>query len=150
MPRAYNTRINDVLLVALARVIDRWSGQRACSIDLEGHGREGRRRLHVRCIRGAVGDRHHRAEAVLARLAPECVDEAFDAAGADHRGFSFKKKIIKILNDQKHTAVDMGSFDSVKPGISTQWLAFAFDPACLSIEQLNKQHIRNLPVQKQR
>ena len=32
--------------------------------------------------------------------------------GADHRGFVFKKRIKKILNDQGHTIVDMGSYDS--------------------------------------
>jgi len=34
--------------------------------------------------------------------------------GADHRGFSFKKKIKKILSDQGHTVVDVGSHDSAK------------------------------------
>jgi non-ribosomal peptide synthase protein (TIGR01720 family) len=37
---AYNTRINDMLLTALARAIDRWTGRTDCLIDLEGHGRE--------------------------------------------------------------------------------------------------------------
>ncbi|MEJ2140344.1 MAG: amino acid adenylation domain-containing protein, partial [Gammaproteobacteria bacterium] len=37
---AYNTRINDVLLTALARAIGEWTGQVDCLIDLEGHGRE--------------------------------------------------------------------------------------------------------------
>lgn len=32
--------------------------------------------------------------------------------GADHRGYGFKKKIIKVLNDQKHEVIDVGSFDS--------------------------------------
>ena len=32
--------------------------------------------------------------------------------GADHRGYDFKKKIIKILNDQKHDVVDMGAYES--------------------------------------
>lgn len=32
--------------------------------------------------------------------------------GADHRGVDFKKKIIKILNDQKHTVVDLGAYES--------------------------------------
>jgi len=32
--------------------------------------------------------------------------------GADHRGFTFKKRIEKILNDLGHTIVDMGSYDS--------------------------------------
>ncbi len=32
--------------------------------------------------------------------------------GADHRGVDFKKKIIKILNDQKHTVVDLGAYGS--------------------------------------
>ena len=32
--------------------------------------------------------------------------------GADHRGVDFKKKIIKILNDQKHNIIDVGAFES--------------------------------------
>jgi len=32
--------------------------------------------------------------------------------GADHRGFNFKKRIEKILNDQGYDVFDMGSFDS--------------------------------------
>jgi len=32
--------------------------------------------------------------------------------GADHRGYDFKKKIIKILNDQKHNVVDVGTHES--------------------------------------
>ncbi|WP_051091809.1 non-ribosomal peptide synthetase, partial [Methylosarcina fibrata] len=40
-PAAYRTRIDELLLAALARVLCRWSGQGAVSIDLEGHGREG-------------------------------------------------------------------------------------------------------------
>ncbi|HEX6064696.1 MAG TPA: condensation domain-containing protein, partial [Longimicrobiales bacterium] len=39
-PRAYRTRINDVLLTALAIALRRWSGGDAFRIDLEGHGRE--------------------------------------------------------------------------------------------------------------
>ncbi|AUI58295.1 non-ribosomal peptide synthetase [Amycolatopsis sp. BJA-103] len=39
-PGAYRTRINDVLLTALARALTRWTGQRAVAVDLEGHGRE--------------------------------------------------------------------------------------------------------------
>ena len=40
-PAAYRTRINDLLLTALARVICRWTGQPSMLIRLEGHGREG-------------------------------------------------------------------------------------------------------------
>ncbi|MGI9289739.1 MAG: condensation domain-containing protein, partial [Gammaproteobacteria bacterium] len=37
---AYQTRINDVLLTALARALRRWTGNTRFLIDLEGHGRE--------------------------------------------------------------------------------------------------------------
>jgi non-ribosomal peptide synthase protein (TIGR01720 family) len=39
-PTAYRTRINDVLLAALAWALSRYTGQNRVSIDLEGHGRE--------------------------------------------------------------------------------------------------------------
>ncbi|GAA1024555.1 MULTISPECIES: non-ribosomal peptide synthetase [Amycolatopsis] len=39
-PGAYRTRINDVLLTALAWTLTRWSGESAVAVDLEGHGRE--------------------------------------------------------------------------------------------------------------
>jgi aryl carrier-like protein len=39
-PTAYRTRINEVLLSALAWALSRWTGERQVSIDLEGHGRE--------------------------------------------------------------------------------------------------------------
>jgi len=32
--------------------------------------------------------------------------------GADHRGYDFKKKIIKVLNGQGYDVVDMGSYES--------------------------------------
>jgi len=40
VPQAYNTRINDVLLTALARTIAGWTASPAVHLDLEGHGRE--------------------------------------------------------------------------------------------------------------
>jgi amino acid adenylation domain-containing protein/non-ribosomal peptide synthase protein (TIGR01720 family) len=40
VPPVYHTRINDVLLTALAEVLADWSGKRQVLIDLEGHGRE--------------------------------------------------------------------------------------------------------------
>jgi non-ribosomal peptide synthase protein (TIGR01720 family) len=40
VPAAYNTHINDVLLTALARAWERWSGSRVLFANLEGHGRE--------------------------------------------------------------------------------------------------------------
>ncbi len=40
VPEAYQTQINDVLLTALARAFEAWTGSRACVVDLEGHGRE--------------------------------------------------------------------------------------------------------------
>ncbi|BDH12172.1 non-ribosomal peptide synthase/polyketide synthase [Streptomyces hygroscopicus] len=39
-PTAYRTRINDVLLAALALSLARWTGHDRVCIDLEGHGRE--------------------------------------------------------------------------------------------------------------
>ncbi|HEX8932800.1 MAG TPA: condensation domain-containing protein, partial [Pseudonocardiaceae bacterium] len=39
-PAAYRTRINDVLLSALAWTLSQWTGQSRVSIDLVGHGRE--------------------------------------------------------------------------------------------------------------
>ncbi|MEU3648454.1 non-ribosomal peptide synthase/polyketide synthase [Lentzea sp. NPDC034063] len=39
-PTAYRTRINEVLLSALAWALSRWTGHEVVSIDLEGHGRE--------------------------------------------------------------------------------------------------------------
>ncbi|MFE9173487.1 non-ribosomal peptide synthase/polyketide synthase [Streptomyces kebangsaanensis] len=40
VPDAYRTRVNDVLLCALGRVLARWTGQDRVVIALEGHGRE--------------------------------------------------------------------------------------------------------------
>ncbi|MET7305396.1 condensation domain-containing protein, partial [Embleya sp. NPDC005575] len=40
VPRAFNTRINDALLTALARTVGRWTGSGDTLIGLEGHGRE--------------------------------------------------------------------------------------------------------------
>jgi amino acid adenylation domain-containing protein/non-ribosomal peptide synthase protein (TIGR01720 family) len=39
-PRAYNTRINDLLLAALALTLKDWTGEGQILVDLEGHGRE--------------------------------------------------------------------------------------------------------------
>ncbi|EPL03311.1 non-ribosomal peptide synthetase [Pseudomonas sp. CF161] len=39
-PAAYRTQINDLLLTALARVLQRWTGYSSNLIQLEGHGRE--------------------------------------------------------------------------------------------------------------
>ncbi|GAA3887063.1 non-ribosomal peptide synthetase [Saccharothrix violaceirubra] len=39
-PAAYRTRINDVLLTALAYALTRWTGRDEVAVDLEGHGRE--------------------------------------------------------------------------------------------------------------
>ncbi|HWO61879.1 MAG TPA: amino acid adenylation domain-containing protein, partial [Umezawaea sp.] len=41
VPGAYRTRINDVLLAALGRVLAGWTGRDRVLIDLEGHGRDG-------------------------------------------------------------------------------------------------------------
>ncbi|AUX37708.1 MULTISPECIES: non-ribosomal peptide synthetase [Sorangium] len=38
---AYRTRIDEVLLAALALALGRWTGQRASAVDVEGHGRGG-------------------------------------------------------------------------------------------------------------
>ncbi|MGC5038557.1 non-ribosomal peptide synthase/polyketide synthase [Streptomyces sp. DT190] len=40
VPDAYRTRVNDVLLCALGRVLARWTGQDRVVVALEGHGRE--------------------------------------------------------------------------------------------------------------
>ncbi|WP_316528804.1 non-ribosomal peptide synthase/polyketide synthase [Kitasatospora brasiliensis] len=40
VPEAYRTRVNDVLLCALGRVLARWTGRRRVVVALEGHGRE--------------------------------------------------------------------------------------------------------------
>ena len=40
VPAAYRTRINDILLAALALTFRAWTGRDAHRIDLEGHGRE--------------------------------------------------------------------------------------------------------------
>ncbi len=40
VPRAYRTRIDDVLLTAVARAFSRWTGAGVLRIDLEAHGRE--------------------------------------------------------------------------------------------------------------
>ncbi|MFE2757349.1 condensation domain-containing protein, partial [Actinosynnema sp. NPDC059335] len=39
-PAVYRTRINDVLLTALAWALSRWTGSSRVAVDLEGHGRE--------------------------------------------------------------------------------------------------------------
>ncbi|MFJ9841392.1 non-ribosomal peptide synthase/polyketide synthase [Kitasatospora sp. NPDC101155] len=39
-PAAYRTRVNDVLLAALALALARWTGHQRIRLDLEGHGRE--------------------------------------------------------------------------------------------------------------
>ena len=39
-PTAYRTRVNDVLLAALALALARWTGHEQVRLDLEGHGRE--------------------------------------------------------------------------------------------------------------
>ncbi|MFD0201926.1 MULTISPECIES: non-ribosomal peptide synthetase [Saccharothrix] len=39
-PAAYRTRINDVLLAAMAWALSRWTGSSRVAVDLEGHGRE--------------------------------------------------------------------------------------------------------------
>ncbi|WP_412080833.1 non-ribosomal peptide synthase/polyketide synthase [Streptomyces sp. SCL15-4] len=40
VPEAYRTRVNDVLLTALGRVLARWTGRDRVAVTLEGHGRE--------------------------------------------------------------------------------------------------------------
>ncbi|HEY0735442.1 MAG TPA: amino acid adenylation domain-containing protein [Herpetosiphonaceae bacterium] len=40
VPKAYQSRINDVLLAALSHAIKRWTGSPHVLLDLEGHGRE--------------------------------------------------------------------------------------------------------------
>jgi amino acid adenylation domain-containing protein/non-ribosomal peptide synthase protein (TIGR01720 family) len=40
VPHAYRTRVNEVLLTALAQAVELWSGSRLLLVDIEGHGRE--------------------------------------------------------------------------------------------------------------
>ncbi|HEX4499520.1 MAG TPA: amino acid adenylation domain-containing protein [Thermoanaerobaculia bacterium] len=40
IPAAYRTRVNEVLLTALARAFAAWTGERSLLVELEGHGRE--------------------------------------------------------------------------------------------------------------
>ena len=40
VPEVYRTRVNDVLLCALGRVLARWTGRDRVAVALEGHGRE--------------------------------------------------------------------------------------------------------------
>ncbi|HSF38816.1 MAG TPA: non-ribosomal peptide synthase/polyketide synthase [Thermoanaerobaculia bacterium] len=40
VPKAYRTRIDEVLLAALARAFEDWTGEPVVAVDLEGHGRE--------------------------------------------------------------------------------------------------------------
>ncbi|MFD7589492.1 non-ribosomal peptide synthase/polyketide synthase [Kitasatospora sp. NPDC059811] len=40
VPEVYRTRVNDVLLCALGRVLARWTGRDRVTVALEGHGRE--------------------------------------------------------------------------------------------------------------
>ncbi|MER6397891.1 non-ribosomal peptide synthase/polyketide synthase [Kitasatospora sp. NPDC001603] len=40
VPEVYRTRVNDVLLCALGRVLSRWTGRDRVAVTLEGHGRE--------------------------------------------------------------------------------------------------------------
>ncbi|MGR3937685.1 non-ribosomal peptide synthase/polyketide synthase [Streptomyces sp. BRA346] len=40
VPEVYRTRVDDVLLSALGRVLAEWTGRRRVAVDLEGHGRE--------------------------------------------------------------------------------------------------------------
>ncbi|MYR86823.1 non-ribosomal peptide synthetase, partial [Streptomyces sp. SID685] len=40
VPEVYRTRVNDVLLTALGRVLARWTGRDRVAVTLEGHGRE--------------------------------------------------------------------------------------------------------------
>jgi non-ribosomal peptide synthase protein (TIGR01720 family) len=40
VPATFNTQINEVLLTALARAFERWSGSTSLLVDIEGHGRE--------------------------------------------------------------------------------------------------------------
>ena len=55
VPRAYRTRINEVLLTALGRALSKWSGRRQVVVELEGHGREEIAEGVGAEVRGAVG-----------------------------------------------------------------------------------------------
>jgi non-ribosomal peptide synthase protein (TIGR01720 family) len=55
VPRAYRTRINEVLLTALGRALSKWSGRRQVVVELEGHGREEIAEGAGAEVRGAIG-----------------------------------------------------------------------------------------------
>ncbi|WP_159401728.1 condensation domain-containing protein, partial [Streptomyces sp. NRRL F-5053] len=40
VPDVYRTQVNEVLLAALGRVLERWTGCARVAVNLEGHGRE--------------------------------------------------------------------------------------------------------------
>ncbi|HSE17009.1 MAG TPA: amino acid adenylation domain-containing protein [Pyrinomonadaceae bacterium] len=40
VPQVYRTRVNEVLLTALAQAVELWSGSRLLLVEIEGHGRE--------------------------------------------------------------------------------------------------------------
>lgn len=40
VPEAYRTQINDVLLTALAKAVNKWTGRQQVVVQMEGHGRE--------------------------------------------------------------------------------------------------------------
>jgi non-ribosomal peptide synthase protein (TIGR01720 family) len=40
VPTAYRTRVNEVLLTALAQAVELWTGSRLLQVEIEGHGRE--------------------------------------------------------------------------------------------------------------
>lgn len=40
VPEAYRTQINDVLLTALAKAVNKWTGRQQVLVQMEGHGRE--------------------------------------------------------------------------------------------------------------
>lgn len=54
--------------------------------------------------------------------------------GADHRGYNFKKRIIKILSDMGYCAVDMGVYDA---GTSCDYPKVAYKVASEVAKQRN-------------
>ncbi|HEX3528531.1 MAG TPA: amino acid adenylation domain-containing protein [Thermoanaerobaculia bacterium] len=58
VPAAFQTRIDDVLLTALARAFARWTGSRSLLLDLEGHGRDLQPALDVSRTVGWFTDIH--------------------------------------------------------------------------------------------
>ncbi|MFF4815699.1 non-ribosomal peptide synthase/polyketide synthase [Kitasatospora sp. NPDC001309] len=120
VPAVYRTRIDDVLLTALGRVLADWTGRRTVAIGLEGHGREDGLFEGVDLSR-TVG--------WFTSLYPVALDVP-DAPGGDW-GAALKsvKEQLRAVPDHglgygalRHLAPDGGLADAPAPGISFNYL----------------------------